>query len=216
MPARPQAESSRRLERREMEAALRRAHVLEAAAAEFAEKGFHGAQVGEIAARAEVSLGTVYSMFEAKEGLFQAVIEDAAESMRETVQAKVESIPEPRERLLGLIDSLFACFSENQDLLRIYAGATHGLPWRIRQTMGDRTQAIFAGFTEWVRELTAEATAAGPLDDLDADALALTLIGSVTTAAAAAAEGTSQQPLESLARDVRRIFCRILGEGVAS
>jgi AcrR family transcriptional regulator len=199
-----------------MEAALRRAHVIDAAAAEFGEKGYHGAQVGEIASRAEVSLGTVYAMFEAKEGLFQAVIENAADSIRETVRAKVEAITDPRERLLALIDSLFACFSENEDLLRIYAGATHGLPWRIRQSMGDRAQVIFAGFTKWVRELAAEATATGPLEGLEPDALALTLIGSVTTAAAAAAEGTSRQPLDALARDVRRVFERILAGGVSS
>ncbi len=215
MPARAQAEPSRRSERREMEAALRRAHVIDAAGAEFAEKGFHGAQVGEIAARAEVSLGTVYAMFEAKEGLFQAVIEKAADSIRETVRAEVEAVADPRERLLALIDSLFACFSGNQDLLRIYAGATHGLPWRIRQSMGDRAQVIFAGFTEWVRGLAVEATAAGPLVELEPDALALTLIGSVTTAAAAAVEGTSQQPLDVLARDVRKVFERILADGGA-
>ena len=193
-----------------METALRRAHVIEAAAAEFAEKGFNGAQVGEIATRAEVSLGSVYAMFEAKEGLFQAVIEGAAESIRETVRAKVEAIPDPQERLLALVDSLFACFSDNEDLLRIYSRATHGLPWRIRQSMGDRAQVIFAGFTGWVRELAMEATAAGPLEGVDADALALMLIGSVTTAAAAVAEGTTKQPLDSLARDVRRIFERLI------
>ena len=196
--------------------ALRRAHVIEAASAEFAEKGFDGAQVGEIAARAEVSLGTVYSMFEAKEGLFEAVIENAAESIRETVRAKVEAIPDPNERLLALIDSLFTCFAENEALLRIYARAAHGLPWRIRQSMGDRAQVLFASFTEWVRELAVEATAKGPLEGFGPDAIALTAIGSVTTAAAAAAEGTSRQPLEVLARDVRRVFERILDPGAAS
>jgi AcrR family transcriptional regulator len=199
-----------------MEAALRRAHVIDAAAAEFAEKGFDGAQVGEIAARAEVSLGTVYAMFDAKEGLFQTVIENAAESIRETVRAKVEAIPDPQERLLALIDSLFACFAENEDLLRIYARATHGLPWRIRQSMGDRTQMIFASFSEWVHGLATEATATRSLEGLEADALALTLIGSVTTAAAAAAEGTSHQPLDALAGDVRRIFERLFAAGTAS
>lgn len=202
---------SKRSERRDLEAALRRSHVLAAAATEFAEKGFDGAQVAEIASRAEVSLGTVYAMFEAKEGLFQAVIENAAESIRETVRAKVEGIPDPQDRLLALIDSLFACFAENEDLLRIYARATHGLPWRIRQSMGNRAQAIFTSFSGWVRGLTQEATSSGPLQGIDPEALALALIGSVTTAAAAAAEGTSQRGLDALAGDVRRVFERLFG-----
>ena len=199
-----------------METALRRAHVIDAAAAEFAEKGFDGAQVGEIAARAEVSLGTVYALFDAKEGLFQAVIESAAESIRDTVRAKVEAVSDPQERLLTLVDSLFACFAESEDLLRIYARATHGLPWRIRQSMGDRTQALFTSFTEWVRGLAAEATATGSLAGLEPDALALTLVGSVTTAAAAAAERTTDRPLDELAIDVRRIFERLFAAGTAS
>jgi len=197
-----------------MEAALRRAHVLDAAAAEFAEKGFDGAQVGAIAARAEVSLATVYALFESKEILFESVIEKTAHAIRDTVRSKVESIQDPREKLLALVEALFACFSENQDLLRIYARGTHGLPWRIRQSMGDRAQSIFASFSEWVRRLTTEATATGPLRGLDADAVALTLIGSVTTAAAAAVEGTTSQPLEVTAGHVRAVFERLIDAGV--
>ena len=198
-----------------MEAALRRAHVLDAAGAEFAEKGFDGAQVGAIAARAEVSLATVYALFDSKEILFESVIEKTAHAIRDTVRSKVEGIPDPRERLLALVDALFACFAENQDLLRIYARGTHGLPWRIRQSMGDRAQSIFASFAEWVRSLTTEATATGSLRGLDADALALTLIGSVTTAAAAAVEGTTAQSLEVTAGHVRAVFERLIDAGVA-
>lgn len=206
---------ARRRERREMEAALRREHVLDAAAAEFAEKGFDGAQVGAIAARAEVSLASVYALFESKELLFASVIEGTAQAIRDAVRARVEAVPAPRERLLALVDSLFACFAENQDLLRIYARGTHGLPWRIRQSMGDRAQSIFSGFSEWVRILTTEATEAGELEGLDAEALALTLIGSVTTAAAAAAEGTSSPSLEATAGHVRKIFERLIDAGAA-
>ncbi|MGH7288555.1 MAG: TetR family transcriptional regulator, partial [Myxococcota bacterium] len=53
---------SRREERRERELELRRADVLAAALAEFAEKGFDGAQMSALAARAEVALGTLYSL----------------------------------------------------------------------------------------------------------------------------------------------------------
>ena len=73
---------SRREERRERELELRRADVIAAAAAEFAEKGFDGAQMSALAARAEVALGTLYSLFESKEQLFQAVIETSADAIR--------------------------------------------------------------------------------------------------------------------------------------
>ena len=76
--------TTRLLERKERQTSLRRAHILEAAASEFATKGFDGAQVGAIAAHAEVSLASVYGLFPSKEQLFQAVIETTAQAMRAT------------------------------------------------------------------------------------------------------------------------------------
>lgn len=209
----PSSTTSRRAERKEHEIALRRAHIIEAGASEFAEKGFHGAQVADIANRAQVSLATVYEMFQAKDGLFQAVIQATATSIREAVRAKVEAIPDGRERLLALIDSLFACFSENADLLKIYARGTHGLPWRIRQSMGDSAQEIFASFTEWVVALAREAADAGHVRVAQPEALALSLIGAVTTTAAALAEGTTREGWDTLAAGVRDVFERVIEKG---
>lgn len=203
--------NSRRAQRREREVALRRSDVLAAAAAEFAHKGFEGAQVADIAAEAEVSLATVYSMFESKEMLFQTVIRTTAEAMRERVQGEVLAIQDSRERILALIDSLFACFHENEDLLRIYARTTHGLPWRIRQSMGESAQELFIGFTQWVIQLAREAAAEGHLGGADPEAFAFSAIGAVTTTAASVAEGTTAKPLPELARDVRTLFARMIG-----
>ena len=49
--------------------------VLEAATAEFAEKGFDGARVEEIAARTGIRKNVLYYYFGSKEGLFTAVLE---------------------------------------------------------------------------------------------------------------------------------------------
>ena len=99
------SQRSRREERREREIELRRADVLAAAAEEFAEKGFDGAQMSALAARAEVALGTLYSLFESKEQLFEAVISAGADALQQQLRAQVESVPDPRERLLRLIDA---------------------------------------------------------------------------------------------------------------
>ena len=107
-----------RAERRLRELELRRADVITAALAAFAAKGFDGAQVAEIAAAAELSTKSLYALFSSKEELYQEVIRSAAEAMRDTVQTQVDSIEDPREQLLSLIDSLFSCFDENEDLLR--------------------------------------------------------------------------------------------------
>jgi len=53
--------------------------LLEAALSEFAAKGFEGARVGDIAARAGVSKQLVSYYFGGKEGLYQAIVEHWSE-----------------------------------------------------------------------------------------------------------------------------------------
>lgn len=53
-----------------------RRQLLDAAAAVIAEKGFHNASLMEIAERAGVTTGAIYSNFQSKEALLAAVIQD--------------------------------------------------------------------------------------------------------------------------------------------
>jgi AcrR family transcriptional regulator len=61
---------------REESRALTRARLLESAAELFAERGFYGASVEEIAERAGFSRGAFYSNFENKAELFLALLDD--------------------------------------------------------------------------------------------------------------------------------------------
>ena len=55
---------------------LRRRSVLDAAAGEFAEKGYSNADMDHIAESAKVGKGTIYRYFKSKEKLFEAVADD--------------------------------------------------------------------------------------------------------------------------------------------
>jgi len=57
------------------------AALLEAAAACFVEKGYDGATMTEIAARAGASIGSLYQFFPTKEALAHALIEDYAQAL---------------------------------------------------------------------------------------------------------------------------------------
>lgn len=74
----------------------RPADIVAAALQVFADKGFAGARIEEIARRAGVSKGTVYLYFETKGDLFRAVVHDAI----------IPNIDEIEARVLGL-DLLF-------------------------------------------------------------------------------------------------------------
>jgi len=201
---------SRREERRERELELRRADVLAAAAAEFAEKGFDGAQMSALAARAEVALGTLYSLFESKEQLFQNVIETSADAVRAGLESEVAAVSGARERLLRLIDASFERFQTDPHFFRIYAQSTHGWSARIRATMGESAQARFVGFTQWIVGLARDAAAAGALRGIDPEAFGLALMGALVNVTTALTEGTTTRPAERLAADVRALFERLL------
>ena len=196
--------------RRERELAMRRADVIAAAASIFADKGFQGAQVAEIATAAELSLNSVYGLFKGKEELYEAVIQEAAATVRDRVQNQVETLDDPRDQLLAIIDSLFECFEDNEDLLRIYSRATHGLPWRVRQTLGDGVAELSRAFSMWVVQITTGLERDGGLRGLDPETLAFSIIGTVTTAASRWIESPGDQPLSEAAPKVRAIFERLL------
>lgn len=201
---------SLRESRRDGEQARRRADAIKGASVVFAAKGFHDAQMTEIAAAAELSRASLYAMFKGKEELYAEVVQDAVREIRETVLERVAASNDPQQQLLCVIDSLFECFQENQHLLRIYARATHGLPWRLRQSMGDSAVEIIQAFVAWVTGVARRAKRAGYLRRLDPEAFALSLIGSVTTMAAQWIETRPDTPISEAAAPVRAIFDRIL------
>ena len=85
---------------------LTRAHLLAAAAEVFAERGFHGATLDQIADAAGFSKGAVYSNFASKDELFLALNQRQGEEM---VQAYAEATADaedqtPAERIATMAD----------------------------------------------------------------------------------------------------------------
>ena len=68
--------------------------LLEAAAQEFGERGFHEAAITGITARAGVALGTFYTYFESKEELFRALVRDMSQATRAHVADAVRGAPD--------------------------------------------------------------------------------------------------------------------------
>ena len=78
--------------------AKRRA-LLEAALAEFAETGVAGARVDRIAKRAGISAGLIYSFYENKDGLFEAVFDLIVEQTVAGVPMNADDLGEYAGRL---------------------------------------------------------------------------------------------------------------------
>lgn len=59
--------------------------ILDAAAAEFGEKGFHDGSISGITRRAGVALGSFYTYFDSKDDVFRALVRDMSSQVREHV-----------------------------------------------------------------------------------------------------------------------------------
>jgi len=206
----PPAES-RRSARRAAELARRRSDVVKGAAEIFGAKGYDGAQMTEIAKAAEVSLGSLYGLFEGKDQIYRAVLEDAARHMEASVRQPIERIEDPAQALLELVDTLFHVFDQNANVLRLLLGGTGGLPAAIRSNLRGASAPGVDDFVSWLSEICDRAVRQGALRGLDAEALALTLTGALLQTAAHAIEHAPSVPLSENAPRVRAIFARTLG-----
>jgi len=66
-----------------------RRRILDAAEAEFGEKGFHDGSISGITQRAGVALGTFYTYFDSKEEIFQALVTYMSRRIREWIGERV-------------------------------------------------------------------------------------------------------------------------------
>ncbi|WP_170343855.1 TetR/AcrR family transcriptional regulator [Ruegeria atlantica] len=82
--------------------ASKRAQIIEAAVAEFQEKGFAAASMDRISARAEVSKRTLYKYFESKENLFRSIVVELSSRFAEVLEIRYEKGRDIRTQLTEL------------------------------------------------------------------------------------------------------------------
>lgn len=65
--------------------------ILDAAAVEFGEKGFHEGSISGITRRAGVALGSFYTYFDSKDAVFRALVRDMSDQVRDHVAPAIRS-----------------------------------------------------------------------------------------------------------------------------
>lgn len=68
--------------------------LLDAAAAEFGDKGFHEGSISGITRRAGVALGTFYTYFDSKDAIFRALVRDMSDQVRDHVAPAIRAAPD--------------------------------------------------------------------------------------------------------------------------
>lgn len=102
--------------------ARRRHEILDAALGVFAEKGYHGAGIADIAAELNIGHGTVYRYFENKLDLFNAVLARVMGEIMVVLTREppnTDSLPAYREQLHRIGTGLFQIFTKDPRNIRI-------------------------------------------------------------------------------------------------
>jgi len=189
-----------------------REDIITAASAEFAANGFNGAQIGVIATTAEVSLTTLYSMFQSKDALYREVVLQASIAIKAGVFHKMEHIKSPSKQLIAFVEALLSSYEKNRDFMRLYVHATQGFPYRIRPELGDEALGLFQSITAWLVDTAEEAKRRGEISsDLDAEAVAYTIMGSIVTTCSQWVERNEPRPLSEAAPALTAVLERMLG-----
>lgn len=120
--------------------------ILEAAAAQFAAKGFGGARVEEIAAAAGVNKATLYYQIGDKAALYGRVLDDMLSSTADRITNAVTAEEDPEQRVLAYVREFAASARELHHLapimMREVAGGGAQLPDSALQQMGRIVNAL--------------------------------------------------------------------------
>jgi AcrR family transcriptional regulator len=149
-----------------------RHELLAAAERVLAHKGLHQTKIADIAAAADVGVGTFYLHFPTKEALFDAVVEDTMRRFKATIDEARRSVDDPIEQMRAANAAFcrFAC--DNREVFRIVFGHAAAYNEVIR-----RAQALFAADVE---ESVRRGVASGAFAPLPPALVAQAVIGMAT------------------------------------
>ena len=114
--------------RRERERQRHYDEIIDAAEEVFAEKGFHGSTVEDVAARAEFAVGTLYKFFPSKELLYQSLIIQRARLLSDRANEIMDQASDPQSIVRAFVKAKIDITGKYHSFFKIYT----------QERMGDR------------------------------------------------------------------------------
>jgi AcrR family transcriptional regulator len=93
--------------------------ILDAALAEFGQRGFHDSSIVGITGRAKVALGTFYTYFDSKEAVFAALVRDMSRQVRDYVAPDIEGSVDEIDRERRALASYLRFVFDHKEVYRI-------------------------------------------------------------------------------------------------
>ena len=151
--------------------------ILDAAAEEFADKGFYGARVASIAKRAGINKAMLYYRVGDKEELYRRVILRGQASIRNAVMNAISTSTKAPDTIEAILRGISDIASENRlipsVILRELAGNA--------QTLPETGRGNISKFLDMIRSMVARGVEEGTFRNIDPTALQFMVTGAVFT-----------------------------------
>ena len=140
--------------------------ILKAASKVIARKGFEGASVRDVAARARIGLSGIYYYFHNKEELLFALQQHTFSTLVERLKERLAEAATPEEKLQAVIDNHFEQFAGNMDELKVCVHEIESLTGKYYQRILKVRQEYFSLVQKVVGEVVGKANYETDIDAL--------------------------------------------------
>lgn len=188
----------------------KRDRIIEAAVLVFAQKGYAGAAVADIAVRAEIGKGTIYAYFDSKEDLFFAVFEWFIQKTGATASVSISVLGgSTAERLEALSESIMGQWDEIKDVFTLtvefWAASSSS---QMQKRFKEAFRRLYDEFRAIVASLIRDGIQRGEFrSDIKPESIAAALIGAWDALFLQAWFDNSFEPLKT-ARDFLNVVIR--------
>ncbi|MCE0767741.1 class II aldolase/adducin family protein [Pseudonocardia kujensis] len=163
--------------RRRRDSGATKERILVAALEEFTARGFAGARVESVAARADVNVRALYQHFGGKEQLYEAVFGDSFQKKHTAVLAAIEAVAEGRDSAGELVRAFHHLLADSLAFVRLVTWDALSVDMDAPGTNVVASGVRASMYAEEIR-IIQKAQRAGHLPaDLDPDLLLVTMMG---------------------------------------
>lgn len=178
--------------------------LLDAAAAEFGERGFHEASVSGITRRAGTALGSFYTYFDSKDAIFTALVRDMSARVATTAAAAMDPTASGIERERQAFAAFLGFARDHKEIYRIIDEAEFADPASYR--------AHYEGTAMRIAARLGESVEAGAVRDGDNEVRAWAIMGMNVFLGLRYGVWDASRPVDEIAGEV----ARLLGQGLSA
>jgi len=178
--------------------------ILDAARALFAEKGFGGTSISDIAGTVGVADGAIYKHFDSKRALLFEVIRSFYEPVIDLASETVAGIPDVRGRLRYLIWLQLRAFAEEPDVCRLIIAEARPMHDYYESEVADLNRRWTSLLVEVIRDGQSDGTFRS---DVPATMIRDLVYGGIEHIAWGAATGHGEIDVDDVSDRLTRLLC---------